>query len=201
MTVSAPGAAWRLRHRWAPRIASDLRRLAVERTHGHATVTFAGPVRLGPGFHLDIPDAGTLRVGAGVDFRRGFSCEISGDGVVDIGPGTVFTYGCVLQCSTSITFGRRVVVAAGVLLADGNHRWRDPDRHVLDQGYDFRPLVIGDGAFLGAHSTVLASVGERSVVGAGSTVTRDVPAWALAGGVPARVLERYGPGLAAADDA
>ena len=87
-------------------------------------------------------------------------------------------------------------MAAGVLLADGNHRWRDPEQHVLDQGYDFRPLVIGDGAFLGAHSTVLASVGERAVVGAGSTVTRDVPAWSLAGGVPARVLERYGPGLA-----
>lgn len=186
--TGSPSLAWRARHRWAPRAASALRRLDVQVTHGHATVEFRGPVRLGPGFALDLPGAGTFVVGAGVDFRRGFVCEISEQGRVVIGDGSIFTRDVLVQCTTSIDIGRRCVFSQDVLLADGNHRYSDPEVHPLDQGYDFRPLVIGDGALVLAKCTVLAPVGERAVVAAGSVVTRPVPAHTLVGGAPARVL-------------
>lgn len=159
--------------------------MAVAATHGHATVEFRGPVRLGPGFVLDLPGAGTFVVGAGVDFRRGFVCEISEQGRVVIGDGTIFTRDVLVQCTTSIDIGRRCVFSQDVLLADGNHRYDDPDRHPLDQGYDFRPLVVGDGALVLAKCTILAPVGERAVVAAGSVVTRPVPPYTLVGGAPA----------------
>lgn len=185
--TGTPSAAWRLRHR-AARLASSLRRLQVTVTHGHATVRFDGPVRLGPGFALDLQGPGTLLVGPGVDFRRGFVCEISGDGRVEIGAGSIFTRDALVQCSTSIVIGRRCVFGQSAMLADGNHRFTDPDRHLLDQGYDFRPLVIGDGAVVMAKCTVLASLGARAIVAANSVVTRDVPAYTLVGGAPARPL-------------
>ena len=184
----SPNVAWRLRHRVAPRLASNLRRLAITATHGHATVEFRGPVQLGPGFSLDIPDAGTFIVGSGVDFRRGFVCEISGNGRVTIGDGSVFTSHALVQCSTTIDIGRRCIFGQSVLIADGNHRYKDPTKHLLDQGYDFRPIVVGEGAVVTSKCTVLASVGERAVVAANSVVTRDVPAYTLVGGSPARVL-------------
>jgi acetyltransferase-like isoleucine patch superfamily enzyme len=53
------------------------------------------------------------------------------------------------------------------------------------------PTVIGDGAYLGANVTVLAGcdIGERAVVGAGSVVTRAVPAGTRVGGIPAAPLD------------
>ena len=192
--TGTPNAAWRLQHRWAPRAASALRRVAVKVTHGHATVEFRGPARLGPGFSLNVPDAGTLVFGHGVDLRRGFVCEISGNGRVVIGDGSIFTSHALIQCSTSIEIGRRCVFAQSVLIADGNHRFRDPTVHMLEQGYNFRPVVVGDGAFVGSKCTVLASIGERAVVAAHSVVTRPVPAFTLVGGAPAKPLEYFGPG-------
>jgi acetyltransferase-like isoleucine patch superfamily enzyme len=156
-------------------------------------VEFQGPVHLGPGFDLQIPDQGTLVIGPGVDFRRGFVCEISGDGRVEIGEGSIFTSHALVQCTTTITIGRRCVFGQATMIADGNHRFRDHTAHLLDQGYDFRPIRIEDGAVITSKCTILNDVGEHALVGANSLVTKPVPAFCLAGGVPARVLEYFGP--------
>ena len=184
---------WHLRYRVGAKLASDLRRLAVTATHRHCRVEFQGPVRIGPGFHLDIPDRGSLIVGPGVDFRRGFVCEISGDGRVTIGGGSIFTSHALIQCSTSIDIGRRAVFGQALLIADGNHRYRDPDRHLLDQGYDFRPITIGDGAVVTSKCTVLADIGERALIGANAVVSKPIPPFCLAVGAPARPIEYFGP--------
>src|SRR5947199_10037455 len=60
---------WYLRYRKGAMWASGLRRLSIMATHRHCRVEFQGPVRLGPGFTLDIPDQGTFIVGPGVNFR------------------------------------------------------------------------------------------------------------------------------------
>jgi acetyltransferase-like isoleucine patch superfamily enzyme len=184
---------WHLRYRTGAQIASTMRRLTVSATHLHCRVEFHGPVRIGPGFVLDIPDNGEFIVGAGVDFRRGFVCEISGSGRVTIGAGSIFTSTALIQCTTSIDIGQRCVFGQATMIADGNHRFRDPDLHLLDQGYDFRPITIGDGAVVTSKCTIVASLGERALVGANSVVNRDVPAYCLAAGVPARVIEYFGP--------
>lgn len=183
---------WQARYRYGAQLASALRRLSVQATHRHCTVAFRGPVWIGPGFHLEIPDHGSLLVGAAVQFRRGFVCEISGDGVVSIGDGSVFTSHALVQCSTRIDIGRRCVLGQSVMLADGAHRFRDPSRHLLDQGYDFRPLRIGDGAVVMSKCTVTADIGDGTVLGAHSLVTRPLPARCLAAGTPAVVVEQLG---------
>ncbi|MGH2760930.1 MAG: acyltransferase [Actinomycetota bacterium] len=184
---------WRLRYRTGARLASDARRLVIALTHRHCRVEFQGPVHLGRGFHLDIPARGQLIVGPGVDFRRGFVCEISGDGRVTIGAGTTFTYNVVVQCSTSVDIGTGCVFAQDVLIADGSHRFRDPAAPMVQQGYDFRPITIGDKASVMAKGTVIADVGEGAFVAANAVVTKPVPPFCLAVGVPARVVEYFGP--------
>lgn len=59
---------------------SDLRKLWVILRNPHATIRFEGPVYLGPGFSLHMPDGGSFVVGPGVEFRRGFRAEITGNG-------------------------------------------------------------------------------------------------------------------------
>lgn len=183
---------WHLRYRTLPKIGSRARQLGIRATHLHADVEFGPHCRVGPGFHLDIADNGTFRAGKAIDFRRNFTCEISGDGKVEIGDLSVFTYGVIIQCSTQITIGRGVTCAEGVLLVDGSHRFKDPDVPMQQQGYDYNPITIGDGASIMAKATVLADVGERSFIGAGAVVTEPIPAYSLAVGSPARVVEYFG---------
>lgn len=191
MSTKLAKLPWTLRYRAGEHMASELRRLSVVATHRHCRVEFRGPVRLGPGFALRIPDNGTLIIGAGVDLRRGFVCEISGDGRVVIGDGTIFTSHALIQCSTSIEIGRRCAFGQSVLLSDGNHRYGDPTKNLLDQGYSFRPLRIGDNAIVTAKTTVMADIGEGALVGAGSVVTKPIPPHCLALGAPARVVRSF----------
>ncbi len=88
---------WRVRYKVLPRVASSARRMLVQGTHLHCRVEFKGPVHIGPGFQLDILAGGSFVVGRDVEFRRGFACEIAGDGYVEIGDGTVFTSNALVQ--------------------------------------------------------------------------------------------------------
>lgn len=192
---------WKLRNEVMSGWASDLRRLEVWLTHRHCRVEFEGPVRLGPGFQLHIPDRGTLVVGPGVDFRRRFYCEISGDGEVVIGGGTTFTAEAMIQCATSIRIGRRCAFGQSTFIVDGSHQFRDHTRHWSQQPDDHRPITIGDGVLVNTKCTVVNDIGDRAVVAANSVVTRPVPAYCLAGGAPARIIEYFGPPELRPDDA
>jgi acetyltransferase-like isoleucine patch superfamily enzyme len=184
---------WHLRYNVGAQIASDLRKLVIRVTHLHCNVEFQGPVRLGPGFQLSIPGRGTLIVGPGVDFRRRFWCEIASDGKVVIGAGSVFTGETMIQCTTSIEIGTRCAFGQATFIADGNHKWRDPTKHLLDQGYNYRPIVIEDNVSVMTKSTILNSIGQRSVIAAHSVVTKPIPPFVLAGGAPAKVIESFAP--------
>jgi acetyltransferase-like isoleucine patch superfamily enzyme len=184
---------WEARYVWGERAATQARLLAIRATHGHARVVFRGAVRIGPGFQLSIPDAGTFVVGEGVDFRRGFVCEIAGDGKVVIGAGTTFTSHCLIQCATSIEIGERCAFGQSTLIVDGYHRYDDPSIHWLEQGYDYRPLKIGDEVGVSDKCTVQANIGKRAMIASQSVVNRDIPPYSLAAGAPARVVRKFGP--------
>lgn len=184
---------WRARYLTGAQLASEMRLMSVKATHLHCHVEIARPVRLGPGFSLYIPDKGSFVVGTGVDFRRNFRCEIEGDGRVEIGAGTVFTSDTLIQCSTLISIGERCAFGQSSLIADGYHRYQKHDLHWAEQGYDFRPIRIGDGAGISDKCTIQADVGERAMVASGSVVNRPVPPYCLAVGAPARVVRYFGP--------
>lgn len=176
-----------------PLLMSWLRKRWVLLRHPHATIRFGRGVYLGPGFSLSIPDEGSFIVGDDVEFRRDFRAEISGSGRVTVGSGSHFTYSVLIQCTTTIDIGERCMFGQTTILLDGQHRFRDVTRPMLEQGYDFTPLVIADDAVITSKCTVMASVGRRAVVGANSVVSRPIPSYSVAVGAPARVIERFGP--------
>ena len=176
-----------------PRLMSWLRKRWVLLRHPHADIRFGRGCYLGPGFSLHIPGPGTFVAGGGVEFRRNFRAEVSGDGRVEIGSGCYFTYDVILACSTSIEIGERCGFAQATFVADGNHRYRDLSRPFLEQGFDFRPMTIEDDVQIHSKCTILASIGRRAVLGANAVVTKPIPPYTLAAGVPARVLDYFGP--------
>ena len=173
-----------------PRLMSSLRKLWVRLRNPHTEIRFGKSTLLGPRFNLYAPWGGTFIVGSGVSFGRNFRCELSPGSRVTIAEGATFADDVVIQCGTTIDFGERVTVGQCSLVVDGNHRFRDLDRPMLAQGYDFRPLRIDDDATVGSKCTVINDVGRRAVVEANSVVSQPVPADSVATGLPARVHER-----------
>jgi acetyltransferase-like isoleucine patch superfamily enzyme len=104
---------------------------------------------------------------------------------VAIGKGSVINQGCFLYTTGGLVIGENVSISSGVWLVTGTHDMNDP-------GFpdSYKPIAIGDYAWIGVRATILAGVivGEGAVVMAGAVVTRDVPPYAIVGGVPARVV-------------
>jgi acetyltransferase-like isoleucine patch superfamily enzyme len=99
----------------------------------------------------------------------------------------------IIACSTSIEIGERCGFAQTTFVADGSHRYRELDKPFLEQGYAFRPLVIEDDVQIHSKCTIVAGIGRRTVLGANAMVSRPLPPYTLAAGVPARVLDYFGP--------
>lgn len=177
----------------APRIASWLRKRWVILRHPQADIRFGRGTYLGPRFSLFIPGEGSFIVGDAVEFRRDFRAEVSGNGRITIGSGTVFTYSVLIQCTTTIDIGERCQFGQTTILLDGQHRFRDITRPMLEQGYDFHPLRIEDDATITTKCTIMADIGTRAFIGANSVVTRPIPAYTVAVGAPAKPIDYFGP--------
>ena len=112
-----------------------------------------------------------------------------GSGVVIGARCKIQNYACLYEPAL---LGEGVFVGPGAILTNDQHpRAINPDGSLKGvSDWVAVGVVIGDGASIGAHATCVAPVriGQWSVVAAGSVVTRDVPDFALAAGVPARVV-------------
>ena len=88
-----------------------------------------------------------------------------------------------------------VLLAGGVQVPSGGmtHRFDDPTVPIKDQGGERRVVTIGEGAWVGAGAVVLADVGKGTVVAAGAVVTKPLPDFVVAAGVPARVIRQRCP--------
>jgi acetyltransferase-like isoleucine patch superfamily enzyme len=150
---------------------------------------------------------GRLEVGAGTLFEPNVWITAPAPARIRIGQGTFLNIGVMVASTALVEIGSHCMLANGCFVTDGNHRFDDPARPVTWQGFTSKgPTRIGDNVWCGANVVVTSGVtiGERSVVGANSVVTTDIPPRSIAAGAPARVLRTIefpapapGPALAA----
>jgi acetyltransferase-like isoleucine patch superfamily enzyme len=137
-----------------------------------------------------------IRLGRGVILSRGnvLSCK---NGDIEIGDNTNIANGGLIHSEKSVRLGQNILVAAlCYLVGGGSHDFDRTDVPIIQQpSLPARGIAIEDNAWLGARVTVLdgVTVGHDAVVGAGSLVLKDVPAWAIAVGSPARVVKSRAP--------
>lgn len=130
-----------------------------------------------------------IRIGAGVFIGRNtiLSCK---NGDIELADGANIGFNCEIFSASRVTIGARTLLAAYTYVIGGDHERVDPTRPIIEQGRTSRGVSIGSGAWLGAGAKVLdgVTIGDLAVVGAGAVVTRDVPAQAVAVGIPAKVV-------------
>lgn len=90
----------------------------------------------------------------------------------------------------SITIGDNVRLGGGTKIYDTDFHWLDLEKRLNAEGGVSKPVIIEDGAFVGAHTIILkgVTIGKESVIGAGSVVTKSVPAGEIWGGNPAKYI-------------
>lgn len=112
-------------------------------------------------------------------------------GFIDIGANCTVQYGCVLYGVGGLTIGDHTRIAAGTIIAPMNHTFTDLTRPIWQQPETAEGITIGKDCWIGAGVRITdgVSIGNGCVVGAGSVVTRDIPHYSIAVGVPARVVE------------
>ncbi len=113
--------------------------------------------------------------------------------VVTIGDRCLIGRGSGIVGHFSIEIGDDVWTGHNVYITDQNHGYEDVSLPISKQSQPERAVKIGSGSWLGYGSVVLpgVTIGEHCVIGANSVVTRDVPSYSVAVGVPARVIKRY----------
>lgn len=151
-------------------------------------------VMVGEGCFLDAnTPQGRIVLHDDVWLSRG-SYIVVGQGEVVIDPMSYIGHRCLMYGTSSIHVGRDALLANDVQLICGNHTFARRDIPIRSQPTEGQPIVVEDDVWLGASAIVLGgvTVGRGSVVGAGSVVTRSLPPYSIARGVPAKVVGTRG---------
>ena len=135
------------------------------------------------------PGFGRLVLGRWVHLGDGTSLRCH-EGTLTIADKVVFGRNNVVNCYLDVSVGAASIIADMVYVADFDHVFADADTPIKDQGIVKSPVRIGADVWLANKVSVVrgTSIGDGSVVAANAVVTRDLPPYSIAGGVPARVI-------------
>jgi acetyltransferase-like isoleucine patch superfamily enzyme len=149
----------------------------------------SGMVFFGRRLELQVGRGGTIRFGRFVWIGDGTKIRCH-EGVVEIGDKTVFGQDCTVSAYQRVRIGEQCVIADRAMFIDFDHGMSEVERPIRVQGIYKRDTVVGSNVWIGYGACVLRGVrvGDNSVIGTNAVVTKDVPANAVVGGVPAKVI-------------
>lgn len=128
----------------------------------------------------------------GRQVRIGKNCKIINPSNITLGTRVFFNHDCNLDASgAKITIGNDVLVGFNSTFITFNHTFEDKKALIWDQPLIGLDVIIEDNVWISSHVIVLAGVTVHTgaVLCAGAVVTKDVPAYAVVGGVPAKVIK------------
>jgi acetyltransferase-like isoleucine patch superfamily enzyme len=144
---------------------------------------------VGPGVTLEIGKDAVIRLGRWSWIGHGSKIRAH-EGVVEIGAKTVMGQECTISAFQHVSIGRECIVADRVMLIDFDHGVVEAERPIRLQGIYKRDVHVGNNCWIGYGACILrgATIGDNSIVGTGTVVTKELPANSVSAGAPARLL-------------
>jgi len=179
---------WAQKWRWYERNSLPWNRARIHLEFARREAFVRWPVH---GNVLEALLEGRLEIGPHTVLEPDVWLTAPGAARIRIGGGTFLNIGVMVAALELVEIGEHCMFANGCFISDGSHRFDDPHKPVPWQGFTTKgPTRIGDNVWCGAHVVITSgvTVGERSVIGANSVVTADIPPFSIAAGAPARVL-------------
>ncbi len=142
----------------------------------------------------NIRAANNVRFGRHVRIRKHAWFSLTPDCQVSIGDNTrIGRYFILSGVGSSITIEPNVLMSERVFITESNHSFEAIDKPVQDSSFSAGPVLIGADSWIGIGVCILPNVriGKHCVIGANSTVTRDIPDYSIAAGSPAKIRKRY----------
>jgi len=172
-----------------PSYARLLVRLAWLKLRHGARLQTDGVCFICPGVKLEIGRRATLRVGRWAWIGHGCKIRVH-EGEVEIGAKSVLGQECTISAYQHVSIGRECIIADRVMLIDFDHGVTEVERPIRLQGIYKRDVRVGHNVWIGYGACILrgVSVGDNSVIGTSTVVTKQVPEDAVVAGTPARVI-------------
>ena len=113
--------------------------------------------------------------------------------LLEFGEGTYIGHFSHIYCTRKIIVEDNVLIADKVYISDNTHGYENINIPIKCQPIiQRREVIIGEGSWLGENVCVIgAKIGKHCVIGANSVVTKDIPDYCIAVGIPAKVIKRY----------
>lgn len=161
----------------------------------HHTATIKGNVRLGKGIYVGADaefvalKGETISIGDYSLIFKGVLLYPFGGSII-IGNRAGINPYTVIYGHGGVNIGENVLIASHCVIIPANHRFDSLEVPINSQGETCLGITIEDDVWLGARVTVLdgVTIGRGAVIGAGAVVTKDIPPYAVAVGVPAQVI-------------
>lgn len=113
-----------------------------------------------------------------------------GEGLI-IGNSVGISQNCFIQVRGMVEIEDNVIFGPGVYVFSENHNTENTDVNIVEQGETRKGVLIKKGVWVGSKATILdgVTIGEHSIVAAGSVVNKDVPPYSVVAGIPAKVIK------------
>jgi len=160
-------------------------------------------VATGRACEISIARSASVSIGSRVRLLRFSTLHVHERAELSVGDGVSFSPGCTVCVHERVEIGAGSTFGEGVSIHDEDHVHEPFDVPLAMRGFVTAPVIIGRNVWVGAKATILegVTIGDDAVIGAGAVVTRDIPARAVAVGVPARVIRRAALSAASRDAA
>lgn len=149
------------------------------------------------GVNVKFINRGTIRLYGNVIIRPSSHIYTNtNDSEIAIGKGTEIGNHSTVSAKNKIVFEKNVLTGPHVFVSDHNHEYVNPNIAVCKQGVKCHKndkVIIGEGSWIGTNVVIVGNVkiGKQCVIGANSVVTKDIPDYCVAVGIPAKVVKKY----------
>lgn len=151
-------------------------------------------VKIYEGVRIVCNHSGAISIGDNVRILRNVTVSTSESGKVSIGNDAHIGESTIIFSDQEITIKDNVIIGPQNIIVDVDHIYQDVDIPINKQGHNTKTVLIEDGVWVSSHCCIIKGVviGKGSVIGAGAVVNKDIPAYSVACGVPAKVVKKRG---------